>query len=131
MADTVTSQVLFNSRNRRAIKLTNIGDSTGEADVIKFDISTFTGPNGAVPTSLTVEEIWYNIQGYTSVRLEWDATTDDPIAVLSGSGYLNFKGVGGARDPKSSGTTGDILLTTAGNASGNTYTIIIVVRLED
>ena len=131
MADTVTSQVLFAGTKKRSVKLTNVSDGTGESDVVKVDVSALTGPDGSAPTSATVEEIWWDIQGFTSVRLEWDATTDDPIAFLSGTGYLDFTQLGGARDPKSTGTTGDIMLTTAGAVSGATYTIVLVVRLED
>lgn len=132
MADTVDVKVVHNGRRRYVVHLTNVSDGTGENDVVKVDVSTLIGPDGTPPTYTVVEEIQYSIQGFTSVRLEWDATTDDEIATLSsGNGYLNFRQIGGLVDPKSSGTTGDILLTTAGAVSGATYDITLVVRLKD
>jgi hypothetical protein len=132
MADTVDVKVQFPGTRKRVVHLTNISDGTGESAVVKVDVSALTGPDGSAPTYTAVEEIQYAIQGFTSVRLLWDATTDDEIAVLpSGSGYMNFRDAGGLVDPKSTGFTGDILLTTAGAVSGATYDITMVVRLKD
>jgi hypothetical protein len=132
MADTVDNKVVFKGTRKYAVRLTNISDGTGESAVVKVDVSTLVGPDGSAPTYTVIEEIQYAIQGFTSVRLLWDATTDDEIAVLpSGSGYLNYREIGGLNDPKSSGTVGDVLLTTAGAVSGATYDITIVLRLKD
>lgn len=132
MADAVTTNVVFSGSRRRTITLTSISDGTGETEVVKVDVSALTGPDGSAPTSVVIEEVSWDIQGYTSVRLLWDATTDDVALVLGpGTGYMSFKDVGGLRDPKSSGTTGDLLLTTNGHSLGDTYTITLVVRLKD
>ena len=132
MADTVDSKVIFAGTRRRVVRLTNVSDATGESAVVKVDVSALTGPDGTAPTYTVVEEIQYAIQGFTSVRLFWDATTDDEIAVLpAGSGYLSYVDAGGMVDPKSSGTTGDIVLTTAGAVAGATYDITLVIRLKD
>lgn len=132
MADTVDTLVVHKGKKIYTVRLTNISDGTGESAVAKVDISTLTGPNGAAPSYTKIREISWSIQGFTSVRLFWDHTTDDEIAVLgTGTGYMDWTGVGGLIDPKSSGGTGDILLTTAGTTSGNTYTITIVVELKD
>lgn len=132
MADTVNSNVIFAGTRRRVVQLTNISDGTGESDVVKVDVSTLTGPDGSAPTSVTIEEVTWSIQGFTSVRLEFDATTDDEAMVLgAGNGYASFVNMGGLKDPKSTGTTGDLLLTTAGAVSGATYDITLVLRLKD
>lgn len=132
MADTVNTNVLFNGTRRRVVQLTNVSDGTGESDVVKVDVSALTGPDGSAPTYIVIEEITWSIQGFTSVRLEFDATTDDEAVVLgAGNGYMNFVNAGGLKDPKSTGTTGDLLLTTAGAVSGATYDITLVVRLKD
>lgn len=130
MADTVDTKVLFNGSKIYAIRLTNICDGTGESAVIKADISTLTGPDKVnAPSKFKVREILYNINGFTSVRLLWDATTDDEIAVLpTGSGYIDYTSLGGSIDPKTTGFTGDILLTTAGNTSGASYDITLVLE---
>lgn len=132
MADAVTTNVVFAGTRRRIIQLINISDATGESDVVKVDASALTGPDGTAPTSVTVDAIDYNIQGFSSVVLEWDATTDNVIAVLpAGSGTLDFTYGGGIHDPKSTGTTGDILLTTVGASATATYDITLYLRLED
>ena len=132
MADVVTSDYIFKGTRKAAIKLTNVSDGTGESAVVKVDVSTLVGPDGTAPTYTTVERIEGTVQGFTSVRLFFDATTDDELAVLgTGFNYQDFTDFGGFVDPQSTGTTGDIVLTTAGGASGSTYDIIITFRLKD
>lgn len=123
MADTVDSLVMNNGPRNYIIRLTNVSDGTGESAVVKIDKSTLTDANGNEPGGMTIKEIWYSIQGFSSVRLFWDHTTDDEIVVLApGNGYL---GRSMLKDPKSAGDTGDVLLTTAGAVSGATYNILI------
>jgi hypothetical protein len=129
MADAVTTETVFNGRRRKVVHLTNISDGTGESAVAKVDISTITFNGGAVPTYSVVDMIDYNIQGFTSVRLHWDHTADDEIAILpAGSGTIDFNAIGGKIDPRTAGGTGDIQLTTAGGASGATYDVTIYLR---
>lgn len=131
MADTVDVRPLFIGTRRVAYRFTNVSDGTGEAAVTKVDISTLVGPDGrTAPTKTVIEQIEWSIQGFTSVRLFWDHTTDDEIAVLSGAGFKDFREVGGMVDPASAGDTGDIKLTTAGAAAGATYDITITMRLK-
>ncbi len=131
MVDTVDVRPLFIGAQRVAYRLTNISDGTGESAVVKVDISTLIGPdNIAAPTRTVVEQIEWSIQGFSSIRLFWDHTTDDEIAVLAGAGFKDYRSVGGLCDPGSSGGTGDVLLTTAGNAANATYDITIVLRLK-
>jgi len=132
MADVVDTLVVFSGTRKRVVRLTNVSDGIGESAVTKVDISALVGPNGSAPTSVKVMEILWSIQGFTSVRLFWDHTTDDEIAVLgTGNGYADYSSVGGLMDPKSTGGPGDILLTTAGATSGNTYDITLVLQLKD
>lgn len=128
MADAVTSEYVFSGRRRKVLHLTNISDSTGESAVVKADISGLSF-GGVVPTYTTIDMIDYNIQGMASVRLLWDHTTDDEIATLpNGQGTIDFNAIGGKTDPRSTGGTGDIILTTNGQASGGTYDITIYFR---
>lgn len=129
MADAVTSEYVFSGRRRKVLHLTNISDGTGESAVVKADISTLTFNGNVVPSYTTVDMIDYNIQGMSSVRLLWDHTTDDEIAVLpTGTGTIDFNAIGGKTDPRSTGGTGDIVLTTNGQVSGGTYDITIYFR---
>lgn len=129
MADTVTTETVFNGERRKVFHFTSISDSTGESNVTKVDISTLTFNKGTVPTYSAIDMIDYNIQGMSSVRLFWDHTTDDEIALLpNGMGTIHFEAFGGKDDPRSSGGTGDVLLTTNGQVSGGTYDITIYMR---
>lgn len=129
MADAVTSEYLHNGNRRKVLHITNISDGTGESAVAKADISTLTFNGGVVPTGTAVDMIDYNIQGMDSVRLYWDHTTDDEIAVLpAGQGTIDWNAVGGKADPRTTGGTGDIVLTTNGQVSGGTYDITIYFR---
>lgn len=127
MADTVDTRTTHNGRYV-VRRLLNISDATGESAVIKADVSTFTTRAGVPATYFTVDRIVYDVQGFTSVRLYFDADTDDELALLSGSGDLDWSAFGGVTDPKSTGYTGDIKLTTAGAASGATYDITLYLR---
>jgi hypothetical protein len=131
MADTVDTIVLFSGRRRRVIRITNVSDGTGESAVVKVDKSALTGPDGTEPSKLVIEWIEHTIQGFSSVRLLWDHTTDDEAVVLSGNGAKDYRSAGGLIDPASAGDTGDLLLTTAGAISGATYDITIGLRLKD
>ena len=129
MADAVTSEYVFSGRKRKILHLTSVSDGTGESAVVKADISALTVDGGKTPTYSTVDMIDFAIQGFTAVRLYWDHTTDDEIALLpAGTGTVHFGAVGGKTDPKSAGGTGDIVLTTDGETSGATYDIVIYFR---
>lgn len=130
MADAVTSIVTAVGPRIYSVRMTNISDGTGESLVTKINLSTLTMPNGLPqPSSCGIEEIQWIIQGFTSVRLYWDHTTDDVAALLAGNGYRLFEPTGVLGDPKSAGGGGNILLSTAGAVSGATYDILLTVRL--
>jgi hypothetical protein len=132
MADTVNTQVIHSGSRRYAVHLTNESDGTGESAVTKIDISTLIGPDGTAPSYTVVEEVRYNVVGFNYVVLEWAHTTNDEIAVCgTGADYMDFTGLGGLVDPKSTGGTGDIVLTTDGGGDGSGYDITIVLRLKD
>lgn len=139
MADAVTSNVVIESKNQYVIHLTNISDGTGESAVTKVDKSAIgVATDGLEANSLDIERIRWSIQGFTSVRLLWDHTTDDLAMVMCNGGYEDYTGkfgevfektgTSGLLDPRSSGGTGDILLTTNGGSSGATYDITIWLR---
>ena len=130
MADTVDVQVIHSGPRRYVVRLSNYSDGTGEIDAIKVDKSTLTGPVGAEPSKLVIEEIEWNLQGFNYVILEWDRTADQEIAVLgTSSGYKNYRPVGGLCD-NATGGTGDIVLTTSGATAGASYDITLAVRLK-
>jgi hypothetical protein len=109
----------------RHVIRTIVNTGTTDTNLIVINVSDLV----PVPTHLVVEEIWYDVQGFASVLLEWDATADSVIAQLSeGSGYLDWREYGGMTDPQATGTTGDILITTPTVAAAETYTITLKCR---
>jgi len=132
MADTVDTVTLLQQPNLYAVRLTNISDGTGESAVVKVDKSAIATALGITePSKIIVTQLYWNIQGFASVRLLFDHTTDDELAVLCNSGYRDFTPYGGFADPASAGGTGDILLTTNGGASGATYDILIEFKFSN
>jgi hypothetical protein len=129
MVDTVNTTVIFESDNKYVVQLSNISDGTGETDVVKVDVSTLTGPDGVnAPDTVSIDEITWDTSGMSYVLLEWDATANDEAIVLQGSNATDFRFAGGLRNPKSTGYTGDLLLSTVGAAAAGTYNIVIVLK---
>lgn len=134
MADAVTSVKVTESPERIVYHLTNISDGTGESAVVKADASTLFAENNEAPVSLEVEEVRWNVQGFSSVRLAWGTSTPVVALALANSGYEDFRGdhitaaARGLKNPRTSTGEPDILLTTAGALSGATYDITIKLR---
>lgn len=124
MADAVSTHVLHESATRYIAKFSNVSDGTGESDVVKVDVS------GLTPAAAQVDilGLWFSTDGM-AVRIEWDATTDTVawLVPANQTGYLDFTRLfpGGIRNDAGSGITGDILFTTVGHTSGDTYSIIL------
>jgi len=118
MADAVTTQVLMNGSKNLIIKFTNLSDGTGESVVRKVDASAY----GC--THVHINDIIYDMSGM-SASLYWEATVNQAIAHLGGSGTFPGDSFGPIFPPDVTGLTGDILLTTTGHASGDSYTIIL------
>lgn len=130
MADAVATNIVFKGALRYAIQMTCTSDGTGESNVIKVDISTLLNTAGQTVTYTAVEEIEWDVQGFSSVKLSWDHTTDDVMKLLSGRGSVSYKHLGYLFDPRSTGGTGDILLTSTGAVVGATYDITLVIQLR-
>lgn len=130
MADTVTTQVVQNSKAEYVVHLTGISDATGETNVVKIDKSTLTDVLGVEPPRIIINSARWCIQGFSYIKLTWDHATDATALVLNGNGYDNFADVGGLRDTLLNDSTGDLLLTSVGAASGSTYDITLVCSLQ-
>jgi hypothetical protein len=137
MADTVSVKTLVNTPTQLVVQLLGSSDGTGESAVVKVDKSTFTASDGVEPDSIDIEAVLWNIQGYASVTLLWDHTTDEVAHRLSGSGYNDYIGPGSHRgvsltpmnsDSRGAGGTGDILLTSTSGATTGTYDITLWLR---
>ena len=130
MADAVTSQTIFDGDKKVIQKFTNISDGTGESAVKKGDVSALTtNGHGQTCTSVTIEKIWWQCVGMKT-RLFFDATSNAFIIELgeNQSGYHDYSSFGGLKNNAGSGVTGDILFTTVGHSSADTYTITLEMR---
>lgn len=129
MADAVTSQTIQDGDRIAVLKFTNISDGTGEAAVLKVDVSTLQTESGTgkTCTGVTIQQVWYDCSGMT-VDMLWDATADVVCWTLSGFGFFDFRQAGPLTNNAGAGKTGDIMFTTTGHTSGDRYTVMLTVR---
>lgn len=126
MADTVQTRVLANGPRNIVLELTNFSDGTGESGVTKLDATSATyAYKGVTPgVYLKVMQIDAIVRS-GGVRLLWDATTDEDLAVLNGEFHQSWKKHGGLKCPAITGATGSILLTTVGFMPNSGYNITL------
>ena len=127
MADAVTSQTIQDGERNCIMKFTNVSDGTGESAVAKVDVSALSTNSAGVSCSeVRVMRVSHAIVGM-SVQLFLDATSNVLLMELaeSSNGHMDFKDFGGIPNNAGSGKTGDILFTTKGHSSGDTYSIVI------
>ena len=123
MADLVTSQTNFSGNKRAIFTFTSVSDATGESAVTKIDISTLPGE----PSIVRITQAWFCVSG-GAVKILFDHTTDETVAVLGGVGHLDWHAFGGLKDPAGAGDTGDIKFTTVGMVANDIYTITLEVE---
>jgi hypothetical protein len=121
MADAVTSQTLRNGAEL-VMLFTNLSDGTGEADVVKVDVSALS------LSKVEILRIQYDIYG-CELTMKWDATTDVIFAVLNGSGDLDFRAAPIVNNA-GAGVTGDVMFDFTGSRAdaGDSYTVILTMR---
>lgn len=126
MADAVNSQTLFDGESQVVMKFNNVSDGTGESAVLKVDVSGLTANYlGKACSGVTIRRVTAMIHGM-SVNVLWDATTDVSALVLAPGMYtLNFDDTSLIWNNADTGKTGDIMFTTVGASSGDTYSIIL------
>lgn len=126
MADAVNSQTLFDGLSQAVMKFNNVSDGTGEAAVLKVDVSALAANNvGKECTGVSIRKITAMISGM-SVNVLWDATTDVSAVVLAPGMYtLNFDDTAILGNNAGTGKTGDIMFTTVGATANDTYSIIL------
>lgn len=134
MADAVASNVILDNPYHYVVFLNSLSDGTGESLVVKADKSAIgVAGDGIEALALDVMKIDWVITGFTSVKLFWDHAADSTLAILVGSGSLDYTGRGlvidmprtsGLKDPKTADSTGDVLLTSTAT-SGGMYAITL------
>ena len=129
MADAVASQTILDGPTHAVMKFTNVSDGSGESTVKKVDVSALSAANdGSACSGVSIEQIWWQCNGM-KVKVLFDASTDDFCIELgeNQSGHHDYTSFGGLVNPASSGVTGDIMFTTVGHSSADTYTVIMQV----
>lgn len=127
MADAVTTQTIIDGERNCVMKFTNVSDGTGESAVAKVDVSALASNAAGVACSeVRVMRVSHAIVGM-SVQVFLDATSNVLLMELaeSSNGHMDFKDFGGLPNNAGSGKTGDILFTTKGHSSGDTYSITL------
>lgn len=125
MADAVSSQILSDGLSQAVMKFVNVSDGTGESAVLKVDVSALAAnQNGNACTSVTIRRIHASVNGM-SVNVLWDATTDVSAFVIAPGVYSFDLSTAPLWNNAGAGKTGDVLFTTIGAASGDTYSIIL------
>ena len=128
MADAVTATTVEDGPKKAIIYCTNTSDGSGEAAVVKVDVSALSSlQDGTACTGVRIQKITFSNVGM-SVKLLWDASTD-VIAVELPADYsdtLDYSDMSGLPNVAASGgNTGDIQLTTVGHSSGDTYSVVL------
>ena len=120
-----------NGHRRHVILCTNYSDGTGEDDEIKLKRTDMLTSGGQTPSKLIIEKIDYHIAGMT-VTVSYNNENDEVAAVLySGDGTIDFRSQGGfIPEDDATNDGGDIVFTTSNETSGDSYNIILTVRLK-
>jgi hypothetical protein len=127
MADAVTTQTIIDGERNCVMKFTNVSDGSGESAVVKVDVSALTANSeGTSCSEVRVMRISHAIVGM-SVQLFLNASTNVLLVELaeSSNGHMDFKDFGGLPNNAGSGKDGDILFTTKGHSSGDTYSVTL------
>ena len=127
MADAVTTQTIIDGERNCVMKFTNVSDGSGESAVAKVDVSALaTNSRGVSCSEVRVMRISHSVVGM-SVQLFLNATTNVLLMEVaeSSNGHMDFKDFGGLSNNAGSGKNGDILFTTKGHSSGDTYSIVL------
>tara|TARA_R100001377_G_scaffold49031_1_gene28348 strand:- start:937 stop:1341 length:405 start_codon:yes stop_codon:yes gene_type:complete len=130
MADAVATQILSDGPKFTVLKLTNVSDGSGEAAVVKVDVSGLElSADGDACTDVVIERIWWQCIGM-KVQILWNASTNLFCIELgeNQSGEHDYTVFGGLTNNSGGGKNGDVLFTTVGHTSADTYTVILYLR---
>ena len=131
MAVTATLQTIHDGARNLVVKCKLTGDGTDVTALKLIDASTYTAPVPGVGASLKVMKIISQMDGFTAALL-WDATTDvEFVNIPNQEMTQDFTDIGGLINNAGTGITGDIMITTVGNAAGEDGTIILYMRKRD
>jgi len=111
MANIVDIQTLVDGPRNLVVKV--YLESDGAAGELSNQVIVDASALNPVPETLHLTGISYDLNGFNA-KLMWDATTNDELLNISGNQDYCFRGFGGIKNPKSTGSTGDVLISTNG-----------------
>ena len=127
MADAVATQTIQDGERNAVLRFTNVSDGTGESNVVKVDVSALAKNSaGQSCTEVHIQRIYWATVGM-SVKLDFDASTNVLAIGLpaDSTGDEYYDSCSAIPNNAGSGKTGDILFSTTGHSSGDTYMIIL------
>ena len=127
MADAVTSQTIIDGERVAVMKFTNVSDGTGESAVKKVDVSALSANRlGEACASVQISKVHYVTAGM-GVNIFFDATANVLAMGLpaDSEGSLDFSSFTGIPNNAGAGKTGDLLFSTVGHTSGDTYMVVL------
>lgn len=103
-------------------------DETGVRKIVLADMAT---QGGIAPSKMVVDRIEYSCSGFSNIKLYWDRDPDNVLARFNGGtdGVMDYTKEGGRAD-EASGETGDLMLTTLGGDTNDSYSIRVEFRLK-
>lgn len=147
MPNVVREQRLVDSTNRAVIKYVVISDGTAEANTRLLDASSLAfslNANGKILGAgsdvrpggygLTIKKIFGSCTSKHPghVRLQWEGAANSEIITFGGNGNFDFNfdssGLSAVISNPEANATGDILYTTDGMASGDTFTLFLEIK---
>ncbi len=131
MVDAVATQTIQDGQKMVVQKFTNVSDGTGEAAVVKVDVSALAAnARGDACTGVTIEKIWWQCIGMKVQILLMLLLMCFVLSLAKTKVVITTTTFGGLTNNAGTGKDGDVLFTTVGHTSADTYTIIMSMRKE-
>lgn len=128
MANKITTNLIMNSSRQYVLLYNLLADGSGD-----LSASLILNTTLDLPVTAKLAKLWYltgsvKTDAQFTAQLLWKATTNVPLVSLAPnhSDCMDFMKIGGIPNPKASGVTGDVVLTTTGMATaGDTVTMLL------
>lgn len=143
MANTIREQKLIDSNKRTLVKYVIISDGTQEANTILLDASSLAyslnangyimqsnvHPKATYRTSVKKVKAFGKVSG--TIRLKWQGDANSEFVVFGSSVDVGEEGESVLITNPEGNTSGDILISTVGLASGDALTLFIDLKKDN
>lgn len=129
---TATLQTIHDGPRNLVVKCKLTGDGTDVTALKLIDVSTYSNPTPGGGPSVKVMKIVSQMDGFTAALL-WDHASADVefVNIPNQEMTQDFTDIGGLINNAGGTITGDIMITTFGNAAGEDGTIILHMKKRD